>query len=59
MPDIGDNLVDLNGEQVDLVEHTIRLTGPANLTGLPALSVPCGFKGDMPVGLQIIGPAFK
>lgn len=30
-----------------------------NLTGLPALSVPCGFKGDMPVGIQIMGPAFS
>ncbi|HEY3687367.1 MAG TPA: amidase [Streptosporangiaceae bacterium] len=29
---------------------------PANMTGLPALSVPCGFTGDgMPIGLQIIG----
>jgi len=30
----------------------------ANLAGLPALSVPCGFAGDLPVGLQIVGPHF-
>jgi aspartyl-tRNA(Asn)/glutamyl-tRNA(Gln) amidotransferase subunit A len=28
-----------------------------NLAGLPGLSVPCGFVGDLPVGLQLLGPA--
>ncbi|MEJ1966023.1 MAG: Asp-tRNA(Asn)/Glu-tRNA(Gln) amidotransferase subunit GatA [Gammaproteobacteria bacterium] len=30
----------------------------ANLAGLPALSIPCGFVGTLPVGLQIVGPHF-
>jgi aspartyl-tRNA(Asn)/glutamyl-tRNA(Gln) amidotransferase subunit A len=30
-----------------------------NLAGLPGMSIPCGFgAGDMPVGLQLIGPWF-
>ncbi len=35
-----------------------RLTVPANLTGMPAASVPCGYVGKLPVGLQILGPAY-
>jgi len=30
----------------------------ANLAGLPGLSLPCGFSGGLPVGLQLIGPHF-
>ena len=35
------------------------LTVPANLTGYPAISVPCGFEGNLPIGLQAITKPFN
>ena len=31
-------------------------TVSANLTGIPGISVPCGFAAGLPVGLQLMGP---
>ena len=33
-------------------------TVPANLAGIPGLSVPCGFASRLPVGLQLLGRPF-
>jgi aspartyl-tRNA(Asn)/glutamyl-tRNA(Gln) amidotransferase subunit A len=35
------------------------LIAAGNLVGLPALSLPCGFAAGMPLGLQVVGPAFS
>ncbi|MDD4126491.1 MAG: amidase family protein, partial [Methanomicrobium sp.] len=48
------------GEKSDPLEMYLSdiLTVPANLAGVPAISVPCGIVDKMPVGLQIIGRHF-
>jgi aspartyl-tRNA(Asn)/glutamyl-tRNA(Gln) amidotransferase subunit A len=34
-------------------------TLPVNMAGLPGTSIPCGFSDGLPVGLQLIGPAWS
>lgn len=50
----------INGEATSPLRWTwYCYTGPVNLTGHPAISIPAGFTPDgMPAGLQAIGPWF-
>ncbi len=54
----GSSKVQTDGVE-DVTQAYVRLSVPANLAGLPALSVPCGFQGGLPIGLQIMGRPFE
>jgi len=56
-PRIGEKEVIIGGEKETVRSALVRLNRPANLTGHPAISIPCGFtRGGLPIGLQLIGP---
>ena len=47
---------EINGKPLDNYTQWFFLTYGITVTGLPVISVPCGFtKGGLPVGLQIVG----
>jgi len=52
-PKIGEKVTPLEDYMIDV--NTV----PANLAGLPALSVPVGFAQGLPVGMQLMAPHFQ
>ncbi|MCY4076717.1 MAG: amidase [Acidobacteria bacterium] len=54
-PRLGVARVAVGGTTVDVRPLTLRLTQLFDLTGHPAITVPCGLAGGLPAGLQLVG----
>ena len=49
----------IDGREVKLLQAMVSATSPFNLTGQPALTVPCGMSASgLPLALQIVGKPF-
>lgn len=57
-PEIGQQTVKIGGAEVPVYSALNRLTLPFNYVGFPSLSVPSGFAGTLPLGVQIVGKLF-
>jgi aspartyl-tRNA(Asn)/glutamyl-tRNA(Gln) amidotransferase subunit A len=52
--------IEINGVIENATTSYLRLTMPFNLSGLPAVSFPCGFNTHkLPIGLQVVGKPFE
>ncbi|GAC1485931.1 MAG: amidase [Ktedonobacteraceae bacterium] len=52
--------IEIDGVSENATTAYLRLTMPFNLSGLPALSCPCGFNTEgLPIGMQVVGRSFE
>lgn len=58
-PPLGARSVMIDDREVKLLQAVISATSPFNLTGQPALTLPCGMsRSGLPLALQIVGKPF-
>ncbi|OPJ56298.1 Asp-tRNA(Asn)/Glu-tRNA(Gln) amidotransferase subunit GatA [Alkalithermobacter paradoxus] len=57
VPNVAFNIGEKNEDPLSMYMEDV-CTIPANMAGVPAISIPCGLKNGLPIGMQIIGKHF-
>ncbi|MFZ3363754.1 MAG: amidase family protein, partial [Candidatus Acidiferrales bacterium] len=56
-PRLGQDSTTIGGESESVRGALVRMNRPANFTGFPAISIPCGFtRNGLPIGMALHGP---
>ncbi|HKF52384.1 MAG TPA: amidase [Candidatus Acidoferrales bacterium] len=59
-PRIGANSVTIGGESQPVRGALVRTNRPANFTGFPVITIPCGFtRSGLPIGVALHGPEWS
>ena len=59
-PLLGQKYLEIEGERITSQDAMTHFNWLANLTGLPTISVPCGFTSDgLPLGMMLMGHSFS
>ena len=58
-PGIGQATMEMGGQQVSVRKNLGAFTQPISYIGLPVLAAPVNRPGQMPIGVQIIAPAWR
>jgi aspartyl-tRNA(Asn)/glutamyl-tRNA(Gln) amidotransferase subunit A len=58
-PGIGQTTMEMGGQQVSVRKNLGAFTQPISYIGLPVLAAPVNRPGQLPIGVQIIAPAWR
>ena len=58
-PKIGESIKRMNGVEKLISSELVRMAAPANLTGIPSISIPIALSSsNLPIAMQIMGKPF-